>query len=136
MAFFNLPRFCTSLFPPKEARSIQTVVEKLHNSKSNFFTKCKSLPVININLLVFHFHRLSMLIEFMSVLAPGMYPPTPAIPSCHPVCRTAAPGQQKANLGQCPGRSNVQIFSFVILGGSNCRCIEKIHSRNLILYLD
>lgn len=99
---FHLLRFYT-FFPQKSPREIctQIVAQKLHISKSNLITKFKSLPAFNIHLLAFPLHRLSTFLEFTSVPATHMYPPTaiPGVPHCHPIRWPLIPRRARISFG-------------------------------------
>lgn len=140
MTFFHLLRFYTSFFTQKRPRDIraQIVVEKLHISKSNFFTKFKSLPVFNTHLLAFHVHKLSVHMEFIFVPATGTYPPTPipGIPYCHPVSRTATPRHACISFGPASRQIRHANIRLCTVWRLKLQMYWEKHSRNLVLYMD
>lgn len=134
MTLFHLWRFSTSFFPKEAKRALYSNCSWDYE-QSNFFTKFKLLPLLNIHLFAFHLHRLSKLIEFISVPGTGTCPPTP-IPRCHPVRRTAPPGHGRIASGPVSRQirhANIWLYTIWRL---KLQMHWENHSRNLILYMD
>lgn len=131
MAVLSWQSFFLFSKTPREMGA-QTAVEKFTISKSNFFTNhyqslmiIKSLPVSNIHLLAFYLPRLSMLLKLISLS--HRYVPSYSdfwYPLSHPI--QLFQGMHIFPLGQRPDRLDIEIFSFVPIGDSNCIHIAKI----------